>query len=177
MWDDRLLLVPIGRVDTELLEHLTLNVNKAISLRVIIEKPLPLPREGFDRARGQFLATAFFEVLRREDRDIKLGITQVDLYAPGLNFIFGQALLGARVAVVSLARLDNAFYGLPSNRTPFLKRMVKEVLHEMGHALGLRHCTNQCVMRFSNSIIEVDEKPARFCLSCQALLDVIFSRE
>jgi hypothetical protein len=38
---------------------------------------------------------------------------------PVLTFVFGHAQLGGRVAVVSLARLRQEFYGLPPNREVF----------------------------------------------------------
>jgi archaemetzincin len=35
----------------------------------------------------------------------------------------------------------------------FGQRLVKEAVHELGHAFGLNHCENiECVMHFSNSL-------------------------
>ena len=64
-----------------------------------------------------------------------LAVTERDLFIPVLTFVFGQAQLGGRVAVVSLARLRQEFYGLPPNREVFLERALKEALHETGHTV------------------------------------------
>jgi hypothetical protein len=56
--------------------------------------PLPAPAGAFDRARGQWLSTAFLDVLARakqRDWERLLGVTGVDLYVPRLNFVFGEA--------------------------------------------------------------------------------------
>jgi len=34
-----------------------------------------------------------------------------------------------------------------------MQRVIKEAVHELGHAFGLTHCENsKCVMHFSNSL-------------------------
>ena len=69
-----------------------------------------------------------------------LGVTDVDLAIPMLSFLFGQAQFDGPVAVVSLCRLHQEFYGLPRRRRLLRERTVKEVLHELGHTFGLVHC-------------------------------------
>jgi archaemetzincin len=100
-----------------------------------------------------------------------LGLTDVDCYAPGLNFVFGQAATRAGPAFVALLRLRQAFYGLPADRTLFRERVLKEAIHELGHTWGLEHCEDpECVMRFSNRLRDTDFKSAGFCRRCQRLL-------
>jgi archaemetzincin len=74
-------------------------------------------------------------------------------------------------AGIGLARLRQEFYGLKSDNSLFLERVVKEATHELGHAFGLRHCPRQkCVMFFSNSLADTDRKCRRFCNERTALL-------
>ena len=50
----------------------------------------------------------------------------------------------------------------------FKDRIVKEAIHELGHAFGLIHCNNKrCVMHFSNSLHDTDFKNKRFALDCK----------
>jgi archaemetzincin len=41
------------------------------------------------------------------------------------------------VAAIYLPRLRQGFYGLKKNEKLFLQRVVKEAVHEIGHAFGL----------------------------------------
>ena len=100
-----------------------------------------------------------------------LAVTGRDLFIPVLTFVFGQAQLGGRVAVVSLARLRQEFYGLAPNREILLERAVKEALHETGHTFGLVHCADRsCAMSLATNVRQIDVKQAAFCASCAAQL-------
>jgi archaemetzincin len=95
-----------------------------------------------------------------------LGVTDVDLYCEGLNFVFGIAESPGRAAVISTARLRAA-----ANEALFRERVLKEAMHELGHTLGLGHCDDaRCVMYFSNTLADTDRKGSRFCRNCRARL-------
>ncbi len=94
-------------------------------------------------------------------------MTSVDLYAPGLNFVFGEALVFRGPALISVYRLRPEYYGMLWDEGLFHERVLKEAVHELGHTLGLGHCKNpRCVMFFSNSILETDRKSAQLCRLC-----------
>ena len=97
-----------------------------------------------------------------------VAVTGLDLCIPILEFVFGEAELGGHRAIVSTHRLHEEFYGLPANDDLFQERVRKEVRHEWGHALGLRHCLRyDCVMHSSPSVEHVDLKGEEFCESCR----------
>jgi archaemetzincin len=86
---------------------------------------------------------------------------------PVLTFVFGEAQLGGRAAIVSTARL------VPPNNSParggglLLARLTKEVVHELGHSFGLVHCDrSHCAMSRSSSLLEVDAKGGGLCYAC-----------
>lgn len=125
----------------------------------------------FDAGRGQYDAWKVVQYYRRmfQDDAYILLITDNDLYAAGLNFVFGLAWRG--VAVISSHRLYQEFYGYPPDRGLFLERIVKEAVHEIGHLHGLTHCSDKsCVMTFSNSILDTDRKNWKLCRKCLAKL-------
>jgi archaemetzincin len=99
-----------------------------------------------------------------------LGVATVDLYIPILTYVFGEAQLEGPCAVVSLHRLRQQFYGLPSDPALEFDRLLKESVHELGHTLGLRHCADyECVMSASHAVEWIDLKTAEFCPRCQSL--------
>ena len=123
--------------------------------------------EFFNPGRGQYDAWKIVQYYRKilHDEAYTLLVTDKDLYAAGLNFVFGLAWRG--VAVISSCRLRQEFYGYPPDRELFLERIVKEAVHEVGHLHGLTHCKDKsCVMAFSNSILDTDRKTHKLCKRC-----------
>jgi archaemetzincin len=159
----RISIVPIGRPDGEQLRTLVEDLAGA-GFEAALDKPERIPSQALDRSRGQYLADAFLAPLRRHVGERVLGVTDVDLYAEGLNFVLGLAQGHGRVAVISLARL-----GAETDPRRARARTLKEAVHEIGHTLGLGHCPDpDCVMHFSNRLADTDRKSARFCEACQA---------
>jgi archaemetzincin len=130
------------------------------------------PKPFFNPDRGQYSSTSVIERLEQEApaKAFKvLAVTGLDLYIPILTFVFGEARLNGRCAVVSSYRLDNRSYGLKSNPSLLQKRLLKESTHELGHTLGLTHCQDQeCVMKSSTYVEEIDFKGSWFCRKCSA---------
>jgi archaemetzincin len=133
-----------------------------------------MPVTAFNAVRKQYEALQVMRAIAEtvpDDATRALGIIEEDLSIPMLTFVFGQAQLQGRLALMSLARLRQEFYKLPANRELMFTRVIKEALHELGHTFGLVHCpTSACVMTLANDIQHVDGKKSEFCGGCALLL-------
>ncbi len=97
-----------------------------------------------------------------------MAITSVDLYPDeDWHFVFGQASTKDRVGVSSLARLKKYYGDNQLNFNLSFKRISKTSSHEIGHMLGIKHCTEfKCIMNGSNHLAESDSKPMWLCPQC-----------
>ena len=168
-------IVTYGSLPPEIVDEAQSCIEDELRMRCSVAQALLDMAFAFDAARRQFNSILLLKdvVGRRPPGAFRvLGIGGGDLFLPMLSFVFGQAQVDGRAAVVSVARLRQEFYGLPSNRDLLLARFRKEVLHELGHTLSLLHCTDsKCVMSLATSIWHVDAKADRFCASCRHVID------
>jgi archaemetzincin len=138
------------------------------------ELELPPIDFAYDAGRRQYGSIPVLEMLHRlcpADALKLLAVTERDLFIPVLTFVYGQAQLNGRIAVISLARLRQEFYGMPPNQEIFLDRVHKEALHEVGHTFGLVHCADRaCAMALGTNIRQIDGKKDAFCAACSAHL-------
>lgn len=130
------------------------------------------PEVAFDAMRGQYNSRVLLSRLLESTEAGQprvLGVTGVDLFIPVLTYVFGEAQLGGRAAVVSVHRLRPETYGLPQNDPLLEERLRKEAIHELGHNFGLVHCPNaRCVMHASTYAEEIDLKGDGLCRACRA---------
>jgi archaemetzincin len=159
-------VAPVGSIPGELGAALETVLHASFGCEVVIVGAVTLPEQAFDAGRRQHRAAVILDALARArlpSWNRLLGVTDVDLYAVGLNFVFGEADAERGVAVFSLARL-RAGVDDSAGRALFLRRAATEAVHELGHTYGLDHCRNpRCVMWFSNTLAESDHKGTSFC--------------
>lgn len=167
-------IVSVGFVEESILGEAQMLMERTFGFEVQRMHAKP-PPAAFDPSRGQWSAVEFMKELVRicpPGASRILGLTSDDLFVPVLSFLFGQAQLGGAAALVSTARLRQEFYGLPSNQDLLLMRVRKEILHEMGHTLGLVHCPDRsCAMCLSTNLEQVDIKGDSFCRPCSLSVD------
>lgn len=141
-----------------------------LAVEVVRRPPGFDPEVAYDSRRGQYDSRKLLgELLRCHPGEGKvLGLTDVDLFIPVLTFVFGEAQLGGRAAVISSHRLDPVRYGLPPDSGLFRRRLLKEAVHELGHTWSLRHCDDgRCAMASSSVVEAIDLKSETYCRSCR----------
>jgi archaemetzincin len=172
--EERIYLLGINGVDTTLLEKLRTGLERILEQKVEVSQTQWDLEFAYNRERKQYYSSAILEKLAQTDPKgcgRILGILDVDLYVPDLNFVFGEADMVERRAVISLIRLRPEYYGLPQDEKLFKDRILKESVHELGHTYGLGHCPDKkCVMHFSNSLQDTDIKSSSFCKNCKKRL-------
>lgn len=132
--------------------------------------------EYYDEDREQLEADRLLKFLSQKigvlPHQRVLVIVDGDGYVEGFNFVFGIAKPNWG-GIVFTERLKPEIYGSSPSVPLFRTRILKESLHELGHSFGLGHCTRNCVMRFSNSVYDVDAKPASYCTACRTNLNML----
>jgi archaemetzincin len=165
----KIALKPLGNIADEIMEELKDRVGATFHCPVEIEAGFSDLAQAYNPERRQYFSSKLLASLKKSEGDKRVvGIVDVDLYVPRLNFVFGEADISSGIAIVSLCRLRQEYYGLAPDEALFLERATKEIVHELGHTFGLGHCPdNKCVMHFSNSLADTDLKEAFFCSKCR----------
>jgi len=118
----RIAILRIGSVDKDVIENIQkslCNVFPGASCE-ILEHTMPILQDAYNRSRRQYHSSSILARIRdhveKSGVDRVLGVTEVDLYVPHLNFVFGEAECPGRTAIISLFRLKPEFYGQSPDR-------------------------------------------------------------
>src|SRR5437764_857223 len=132
--DLRIAMAPVGKMDPAEVEAVATRLAKILNTPVALRAPAAVPKAGDDPKRGQHLAGPFLSDLRLQlprlapikqvgsapaaeppapgpsSTTAVIFITDVDLYKPQTDGVFGDIDGAAHVAVLSVRRLREAFY-------------------------------------------------------------------
>ncbi len=132
----------------------------------------PLLYNGYSVSRRQFDATSILSCLDTyKRRNLISGplllVISDDIFRPASRYIFGLARPVTGSSVISCARLDNLFWDLPADDDALIGRLITEGAHEIGHVLGLDHCTDpRCIMSNPRCLDDLDQKKPWLCENC-----------
>lgn len=136
-------LLPFGSVLAEPLAELRTGLSHEFAVPCEILQAEPDPRVGLQCHSPAVPLYRDFGVHDSPRDSVSwrlLGITRADLHILILILVFGEAQLLGSGALISAHRLHQEFYGLPSDPAIVHDRLLKEAIHELGHALALSHC-------------------------------------
>ncbi len=186
----RVAIVPVGRMDPIEVEEAAAHVSRVLHKTVEVRNPSALPKAAEDAARGQFRAPALLAEARREiprlevrkligtaaapgtpvpapRPDATILVTDVDLFTPATDAVLGDLDVPARLGLVSVRRLREAFYRRKADPAKQRARLVKEMLRAIGRLHGLPDCRDAgCALSPSQALADIDRKGERYCAAC-----------
>lgn len=181
----RIGIQPIGFTDTQQLHFVRQQLTSFFRCPVYIFRPVSMPPSGLDHTKGErYSADTVLSWLsgRRDDSvSILVGLTRKDIFItrrdrqgrimePAARYaawgILGLGYCPGKMCVVSDAR----FYASAPDK--YEHRLRTLLLHEIGHNLGLPHCSSpRCIMNDANEqIATVDGGGDDYCLECKRRL-------
>jgi|GEM_PF-6410896 len=101
-----------------------------------------------------------------------LALCGIETVAPGRGEVFGRATVGGGFALVAVRPLQRGAALTGEGLALLRTRVLKESLHELGHAADRVHCTNpRCLMHPVRDLAGVDARSFRFCSRCDPFPD------
>ena len=162
---------PLGEVNQQYLIYLKKSIKEFYGYNCVIKTKISFTNEILASSRTRYEAS---KILNKYNSNLNvLIITEKDIaYRKSSQFpewgVFGLGLRPGKTCVISTFRLKKKV----TNQI-MLERLKKVALHEIGHNLGLEHCTNnkECMMNDADGTIQqVDREKIWFCSKCMALI-------
>ena len=171
----RINLVPVQIKNSSLIEFIRKQLELILNSEILINNVDIDLKKHFNESRKQYYSTEIITSSIPLTIDLQgkvLFLVDVDLFVPVFTYLFGEAQLNGKHSIVSIFRLYEEFYTGRTNDKLFYTRVLKEVLHELGHNFGLLHCESwDCVMHSSAGIEEVDVKGKFYCSKCESTVN------
>ena len=162
---------PLGDVNQEYINYITKSVENFYGYDCVIKSKLNLTTDILAGSKTRYEAGKILK--KYNSKENVLLITEKDIAHRKSDVfpewgIFGKGYRPGTTSVISTFRLKKNV-----TKAKFLERLKKVALHEIGHNLGLEHCTNnkECMMTSaSGTVKQVDKEKIWFCSKCWSLI-------
>ena len=186
----RVVVVPVGRVPLDEIEGVLSRVVKVINRPIELREAAPIPRGAEDASRRQYRSAPFLAEVRRAlprlavaklvgatmtgspvatpKPDATVFLTDVDLFTPSTEGVFGELDRAHGAALLSVRRLREAFYRRKADPGKQRSRLVKQILRAIGLIRGRGgDCRDPgCAMSTAQVVADIDRKKERYCAPC-----------
>ena len=149
------------------------NIQAVFNIATDVAPPWPDPTDALFSHRSQYNAA---KIIKHLAADIhapvrRIGIISQDISLPFLTYVFGEAQIGGRAAVLSTYRLQRHRDGVVPEKSLIYRRLAKITIHETGLLLGLSHCQSpRCILNFSVGLDKLDSLTPTLCDHCKISL-------
>jgi archaemetzincin len=173
--DARVSVQPLGPFDATLFDRIASSLTSELSVTVQRESSIDLPRAAYYARNRRYRAERLLDFLRgRVAAPVNriLGVTEVDISTTAHGVadwgILGLGDLPGPACVISMFRCRRN--ARDAAQVHF--RMVTTCVHEVGHTLGLDHCSDtRCLMTDARGTVRtIDQSSGRLCNRCRARL-------
>lgn len=162
---------PLGDVNQEYINYIKKSVENFYGYNCVVKTKLNLTSDILVGSKTRYEAGKILK--KYNSKENVLLITEKDIaHRKSSEFpewgIFGLGYRPGSTCVISTFRLKKYV-----SKAKLLDRLKKVALHEIGHNLGLEHCTNDinCMMTSaSGTINQVDREKIWFCSKCWKLI-------
>ncbi len=134
---------------------------------VFLNNNIEIPKTSYVKDRNRYRADTIIRILRdsRQGDTITVGLTNFDISTTKNRIkdwgVMGLGYRPGKSCVISTFRLNK------NNRK---SQLIKVVLHEIGHTLGLPHCIDkECLMRDAEGGNPLNDEKG-FCQNCRIKL-------
>ena len=169
-------LLPYKGFDLTLIDFVQKETELFYRCKVVILKSVVLPAFAYYAPRNRYKADSLLVYENRiisKGIDAVAGLTNKDISTTKDKIsdwgVFGLGMCPGPACVISTFRLQ----GASVSTEKFKERLIKVVLHEIGHNLGLPHCDRnaQCLMTDAGGTVkQVDREKKWLCPACRIKL-------
>lgn len=163
-------IIPLGDVAESDVAFARDAVEASLGRETVVGRALPMQDEYYYAERNQYGASSLLRYLEANapgDAYRAVGLTNVDIFMEGRNYVIGVARCPGRCAVVSTHRMGAG----DASEKQRLARIGKLLLHETGHTFGAHHCRQPtCAMDYAESVAALDGQRFAYCERCEKLI-------
>jgi archaemetzincin len=161
---------PLGDVEQSDIELVKSSIENFYHLKCIVKPPISLTNDILADSKSRYEANKILS--KYDSNENQLILTESDIACENEERhvkewgIFGLGYTPGNTCIVSAFRLKR-----DASTELFHNRLIRVCLHEIGHNLGLKHCTSgdkRCLMNDSKGAIKVvDQEQLFLCEKCR----------